>query len=133
MNPVRIHRNLNGNSSNGWVITPKGEKSFRVPSVVICVTGQKISTATLARIRTPKGELTPSGAQGLGKRTVGAWVLGHVLNDDELGNLQPNGATVGFNPFHDDEFKVWYDGKFSPLMNGIFLRFTEAGTVEVMA
>lgn len=128
---IRIHRNLNGNASNGWVVTPKGEKSFRVPSITVTLTGSKISTATLARIRTPKGEQTPSGAQGIGKRTVGAWLLGHAL--DDLGNLQPNGATVGFNPFHDDEFKVWHDGKFTPIQSGLIVRFTEAGTVEVMA
>ena len=128
---IRIHRNLNGNASNGWVVTPKGGKSFRVPSIVVMLTGSKISAATLARIRTPKGELTSSGAKGIGKRTVGAWLLGHPL--DDLGNLQPNGATVGFNSFHDDEFKVWYDGKFAPIQEGLIVRFTESGTVEVMA
>jgi len=128
---IRVHRNLNGNASNGWVVTPKGGKSFRVPSISVMLTESKISTATLARIRTPKGEKTSSGAAGLGKRTVGAWLVGHVLED--LGNLKPNGATVGFNPFQDDEFKVWYDGKFSPIQSGLIVRFTEAGTVEVMA
>ena len=127
---VRIHRNLN--HGEPWVLTCKAEGRRRVASAVLRVDSVKVSAATLARIRTPKGERTPSGAQGIGKRTVGAWLVGDLLTTSEA---TPTGATVHFNPFKDDTFKIQRGGEFSPLVvrEPLTLRFNADGTVEVVA
>ena len=130
---VRIHRNLNDHTadkSEGWVITPKGGKSYRVGSACLLIDAVKVSASTLARIRTPKGELTASGARGIGRRTVGAWLLGELMNDE----FSATGATIHFNPHLNDEFMIQQGGEFRTFSPGaVLLRFTSAGTVEVVA
>ena len=124
---VRIHRNLNGNESNGWVITENG-KTRRVPTLRLVVAASKISQATLNRIRTPKGEKTPSGAAGLGKRTVGAWIVGEIVGTSTRKN-QHSGITVKFNPFFNDDFHLSNGGG---LVEGLVLDFMPCGTVAVV-
>lgn len=127
---VTIHRNLNDrtpDSSQGWVITPKGEKSYRVASVVLEITGQKISKKTLDRIRTPKGELTESGASGIGKRTVGAWLVGKIISTSTTKKAK---TTIHFNPFYCDEFQT-KEGE--TVESGTVAHFKKCGTVEVIA
>lgn len=125
---VRIHRNLNGDTSNGWVITENG-KTRRVPTLRLVVVDSKISRATLERIRTPKGEKTSSGAAGLGKRTVGAWIVGEVVTISTPKNPSHSGITVRFNPFHNDDFFLSNGGG---LRAGMVLDFLACGTVAVV-
>jgi hypothetical protein len=133
---VRIHRNLNDRStdqSEGWVITENG-KTRRVKSLVLRLDSIKVSMATIHRIRTPRGEKTPSGAAGLGKRTVGAWLVGSICTYSMGDNLTPTGARVAFNPKFNDTFQVKRgaaEGPLEPL--GQFLRFHASGLVEVVA
>lgn len=124
---VRIHRNLNDRGGEGWVITPKGGKSYRVPSIVLQITGSKISQATLDRIRTPKGQFTSSGAKGIGKRTVGAWLLGQIISES---TKKKGKTTIHFNPFHCDDFQL-KNGQ--PVKVGTVAHFKPCGTVEVVA
>tara|TARA_R100000951_G_scaffold116313_1_gene127572 strand:+ start:606 stop:896 length:291 start_codon:yes stop_codon:yes gene_type:complete len=90
----------------------------------------KVSASTLARIRTAKGDKTPSGAQGLGKRTVGAWLMGEHHSTNQT---KATGATIHFNPFKDDEFMIQEGGKFSPLMidSPVLVHFMPCGSVVV--
>lgn len=129
--PVRIHRNLNDRTSDrsaGWVITENG-KTRRVADLVASIITVKVSEATLQRIRTPKGEKTPRGAQGLGKRTVGAWLVGSLLEDYKG---TPTGSTIHFNPFIDDDFKIQTGGEFSTFTGGAVLHFKRCGGVDVI-
>lgn len=125
----RVHRNLNDHTpdgSAGWVVD--GE---RVAEVVLRVSAVKVSAATLARIRTPRGERTPSGAQGLGRRTVGAWLVGEIVAS--IGDFTPTGATIHFNPFKDDAFQVRVGDDFADFIPcGQVVRFNRGGSVEVM-
>jgi len=124
-----VHRNLN--HGDPWVLTCKAHGRRRVPSVVLRVESVKVSKATLDRIRTPKGQRTASGAQGLGKRTVGAWLVGDILSS--TGDFTPTGATIHFNPFKDDAFQVCDGDDFADFIPcGQVVRFSEDGTVEVM-
>ena len=108
------------------MITEKG-KTRRVPSIVVKITGSKISQATLARIRTPKGQLTSSGAKGIGKRTVGAWLLGEIIGTT---TTKKGKTTIHFNPFFCDEFTT-KNGE--PVKVGTVAHFKPCGTVEVVA
>lgn len=126
---VRVHRNLNDNTGReGWVVTLKGGKKHRFPELFLCISGSKISQATLDRIRTPKGELTSSGARGIGKRTVGAWLLGSVHIAPTLKKL-PQRDTIHFNPFYTDDF-VLSNG--DPVKAGTVAHFKPCGTVSVV-
>lgn len=128
---VTIHRNLN--RGHPWVLTCKAEGRRRVPEVLAVIHRAKISMATLHRIRTPKGDRTPSGAQGLGKRTVGAWLVGDLVTAT---TATPTGATIHFNPFHDDWFRLRRDGRadarFDPDPSGVVIHFRRDGSVEVL-
>lgn len=134
---VRIHRNLNdhtADSSEGWVITPKGGKSYRVAEAVLLVHTVKVSASTLARIRTPRGSLTASGSKGLGRRTVGAWLVGDLVSFTDYDH-RPTGSTIHFNPHLDDDFKIQTGGEFStfsPGRVGEVLHFKRCGSVEVV-
>jgi|9_EtaG_2_1085328.scaffolds.fasta_scaffold56829_2 hypothetical protein len=136
MSKVRIHRNLNGNASNGWVITPKGGKPYRVSEAKMLIFSTKISAPTLERIRTKKGDLTSRGSQGLGKRTVGAWLVGEVLepvpNSPHIWGRE-NGDTIHFNPFKDDEFQIQHKGNFYPYTGGGILHFKPCGGVAKLS
>lgn len=123
---VRIHRNLNDTGGEAWVITENG-KTRRVPTLRLVVAGSKISRATLERIRTPKGEKTSSGAAGLGKRTVGAWIVGEVVTTSTGKNH--SSVTVHFNPFKNDEFFLSNGGG---LVEGMVLDFMPCGSVAVV-
>jgi len=127
---ITIHRNLNDRGGEAWVLTCKAEGRRRVPSAFMLVQSVKVSASTLARIRTAKGERTPSGAQGLGKRTVGAWLVGSHFSTNKT---KATGSTIHFNPFKDDTFMIQEGGKFSPLMidEPVLLHFKPCGTVEV--
>lgn len=130
---VRIHRNLNDHTpdqSGGWVITENGKRR-RVASVLAIITSTKVSASTLARIRTPRGEKTASGAQGIGRRTVGAWLIGELLASDI--NATPTGATIHFNPFIDDTFTAKVGDDCRPFEAvGQIVRFNQDGSVEVL-
>lgn len=126
---VRVHRNLNDRTGReGWVITVKGGKKHRFPELFLCISGSKISQATLERIRTPKGQKTSSGASGIGKRTVGAWLLGSVHISPEFKKL-PQRDTIHFNPFYTDDF-VLSNG--DPVKAGTVAHFKPCGTVSVV-
>ncbi len=135
---VKIHRNLNDrtpDSSEGWVITPKGEKSYRVEEAVLLVHTVKVSSATRDRIRTPRGELTSRGAQGLGRRTVGAWLVGEFVSFGDYTSTL-TGSTIHFNPHINDSFMIQINGnyqRFTPSKVGEVLHFKKCGTVEVVA
>lgn len=130
---VRVHRNLNDSTGlQGWVISEKGFKSRRVESLTLRLVSSTISKSTLNRIRTPKGELTSSGARGLGKRTVGAWLVGEIVPAPA-----PAGAVngrVAFHPLYCDDFQhITSEGKIQALDSGLMLHFTASGLVEVIA
>jgi len=134
----KIHRNLNDrtpDSSEGWVLTPKGEKSYRVEEVLLLVHTVKISNATLDRIRTPRGQKTKSGASGIGRRTVGAWLVGDLVSSTET-TSSLTGSTIHFNPHVNDSFMIQINGKyhkFTPSEVGEVLHFKKCGSVEVVA
>tara|TARA_R110001632_G_scaffold171571_2_gene290754 strand:- start:1732 stop:2139 length:408 start_codon:yes stop_codon:yes gene_type:complete len=133
---VRIHRNLNdrtADQSEGWVITENG-KTRRVRDLVLRLDSVKVSAPTLERIRTPKNEKTSSGASGLGRRTVGAWLVGSICTFSMGDNLTPTGARIAFNPKFNDTFQVKRGAAEGPLeCRGQFLRFHASGLVEVVA
>lgn len=129
---VRVHRNLNDHTpdgSAGWVITPKGGKSYRVASALVSISSVKVSASALDRIRTPRGSLTKSGAKGLGRRTVGAWLVGELVEIP----TKRTGFTVHFNPFQNDTFMIQKAGVFKPLevSSDLILSFNQDGSVEV--
>jgi len=130
---VRIHRNLNHGPA--WVVSPPngGKALRRVDALTLTVEAVKVSLPTLQRMRTPRGELTPSGAQGLGRRTVGAWLIGEPVE----GRFKATGSTVHFNPFKGDSFTLnTGDGEHVPLQvcegETLTLRFNPCGRVEVV-
>ena len=124
---VRIHRNLNHGPA--WVVSPSNGGN----GLTLTVEAVKVSLPTLQRMRTPRGELTPSGAQGLGRRTVGAWLIGEPVE----GRFKATGSTVHFNPFKGDSFTLnTGDGEHVPLQvcegETLTLRFNPCGRVEVV-
>ena len=133
---IKVHRNLNdrtADNSQGWVITEKG-KTRRVKSLVLCVQSVKVSAATLERIRTPKNEKTSSGASGIGRRTVGAWLTGYEL-PSTVGVA--TGETIHFNPIKNDTFMIQKNGTFKPLVLdsrvAFNVLFSACGSVAVVA
>ena len=133
---IKVHRNLNdrtADKSEGWVITENG-KTRRVESLVLCVQSVKVSAATLERIRTPKNAKTSSGASGLGRRTVGAWLTGYEL-PSTVGVA--TGETIHFNPHINDTFMIQRNGAYSPLILNSTLvlnvHFSACGSVAVVA
>jgi len=130
---VRVHRNLNDSTGlQGWVISEKGVKSRRVESLTLKVEASAVSKSTLNRIRTPKGELTSSGARGLGKRTVGAWLVGEIV--PAVATAAPINGRVAFHPLYCNDFQhITCSGAVLALKPGLILRFTASGLVEVIA
>jgi hypothetical protein len=133
---IKVHRNLNdrtADKSQGWVITENG-KTRRVESLVLCVQSVKVSARTLERIRTPKNAKTSSGASGLGRRTVGAWLTGYEL-PSTVGVA--TGETIHFNPHINDTFMIQRNGTFKPLILNSTLvlnvHFSACGSVAVVA
>tara|TARA_Y100000114_G_C11753070_1_gene325434 strand:+ start:553 stop:951 length:399 start_codon:yes stop_codon:yes gene_type:complete len=127
---ITIHRNLNDKGGEAWVLTCKEQGRRRVPSAFMMIERVKVSASTLARIRTAKGDKTPSGAKGLGKRTVGAWLVGSHFSTNQT---KETGSTIHFNPFKDDTFMIQTGGVFSPLVidEPILVHFKPCGNVAI--
>jgi len=127
--PVKVARDLN--ASGRWTIyTRQGgawKPALKVDSLRLSGVTFSVSASTVARIRTPKGATTASGAKGLGKRTICAHAVGTLAALDATPN---GGPRVTFNPFRDDRFKV--DGADAPDRLPSLI-FTPGGVVEVVA
>lgn len=135
---VRVARDLN--RSGLWTIYRRGpggswRPSEKVEAVTLSGVRWFVSASTLARIRTPKGERTESGAAGLGKRTVCAYAVGAIVGTPHAVAsrllARPERDTIRFNPFRADVFTLG-DG-LQPAPEGLTLAFIHDGRVEVVA
>lgn len=125
--PVRIARDLN--RSGLWSVYAREGGRWRcvvkTESLTLSNVTWNVSASGIERIRTPKGQKTKSGAQGLGKRALIAYACGTL---DRLDAKPSGGPRITFNPFKNDGFML--DGKPAPAKVARLV-FTAGGVVEV--